>query len=69
MTETYMASEKTDIPVKFLVSGRMWVNIKHVLDQEDYTLSEYLRELVRRDIRSRDQKIVSTLTDLAERDE
>lgn len=54
-----MAVEKIDIPIKFNVTTRMWARIDAVLKQCDYTQSEYMRELIRKDLKARDLESVS----------
>jgi hypothetical protein len=63
-----MSNEKIDIPVKFNVSARMWSGIRTILVHDDYSLSEYMRELIRQDLRSRESDIVLAMKAEAERE-
>lgn len=68
--ESFMsAKDRTDIPLKVSVTSRMWREISLITEIEDYTLSEYVRELIRRDIRSRNAEIFSRVMPEEDRDD
>jgi hypothetical protein len=52
-------SEKKEILVKCQVSDPMWKRIKRVLITEEYTQAEYLRHLIREDLKRREEEIDS----------
>lgn len=51
--------EKKEILVKCQVSDPMWKRIKRVLITEEYTQAEYLRHLIREDLKRREADIDS----------
>jgi hypothetical protein len=53
--------EKKEILVKCQVSDPMWKRIKRVLITEEYTQAEYLRHLIREDLKRREADIDSDL--------
>lgn len=51
--------EKKEILVKCQVSDPMWKRIKRVLITEEFTQSEYLRHLIREDLKRREEALDS----------
>ena len=58
--------EKKDILVKCQVSDPMWKRIKRVLITEEYTQAEYLRHLIREDLKRREAELDSAFFDCDE---
>lgn len=58
--------EKKEILVKCQVSPPMWQRIKRVLITEEYTQAEYLRHLIREDLKRREAELDSAFFEDAE---
>ena len=64
-----MTVDKLDYEVRIKVSKQMWIKIHHTMRDQDYTLSEYIRECVRRDQHCRDLDLLSLTTRCTETEE
>lgn len=64
-----MVADKLDYEIRIKVSEQMWSRIKKTMQREDYTVSEYVREAIRRDQRSRDVMSLSSSPRIIEADD
>lgn len=49
------------VPIKFLVSDEWWSRIVRIMIAEEITQSEYMRSLIREDLKRREERLVSNL--------
>jgi hypothetical protein len=53
------ALDKKEILIKCQLSDPMWKRVKRVLITEEYTQAEYLRHLIREDLKKREAELDS----------
>lgn len=54
------------VPIKFLVSEEWWSRIARIMIAEEINQSEYMRSLIRDDLKRREARLVSALTETDE---